>query len=168
MTEKNGGKRARTELATFAAGCFWGVEAGFAEIPGVVRTTVGYTGGTTKDPTYEKVCSGTTGHAEAVVVEFDPTRLTFARLLDKFWEMHDPTTRDRQGPDLGSQYRSAVFTHSPAQQAEALASRDRLAGSGRVRREIVTQIVPAGPFTPAEDYHQKYYAKRGGGSCHIR
>jgi peptide-methionine (S)-S-oxide reductase len=158
---------AAMQQATFAAGCFWGVEAQFRAVPGVVKTEVGYTGGTTTGPTYEEVCSGRTGHAEAVLVEFDPARTTYEALLDVFWKLHDPTTLNRQGPDVGSQYRSAIFFHNDAQRASAEASRDRLAASGAHRRPIVTQIVPAVRFYPAEEYHQRYLEKNGIVSCHI-
>ena len=135
--------------------------------PGVVDTKVGYTGGTTPNATYEQVCSGRTGHAEAVQVEFDPARISYDELLDVFWKLHDPTTLNRQGPDVGSQYRSAIFYHDEAQHAAAEASRDRLAASGVFRRPIVTQIVPEAPFYPAEEYHQRYLEKNGGVGCHI-
>jgi peptide-methionine (S)-S-oxide reductase len=156
-----------SEKATFAAGCFWGVEAAFRQVEGVLATTVGYTGGHTKSPTYEEVCTDETGHAEVVQVEFDPARVTYARLLDVFWNEHDPTQWNRQGPDVGSQYRSAIFFHTPEQQAAAQASKDALEKSGRYRRPIVTQIVPAVEFYPAEDYHQQYLEKRGLASCKI-
>ena len=155
------------EQATFAAGCFWGVEAELRAVPGVVETQVGYTGGTTDQPTYEQVCSGRTGHAEAVWLRFDPARIPYEKLLDVFWKLHDPTTLNRQGPDVGSQYRSAIFFHSEAQQAAAEASRDRLAASGTYRRPIVTQIVPAVMFYPAEEYHQRYLEKNGLANCHV-
>jgi peptide-methionine (S)-S-oxide reductase len=151
------------QQATFAAGCFWGVEASFREIEGVVETTVGYTGGSTTDPTYEVVCSGTTGHAESVEVLFDPTVVSFDELLDAFWSIHDPTTRDRQGWDFGSQYRSAIFTHDPEQEQLAIASRDR--HRSNLTRSIVTEIVPASTFYAAEDYHQRYFEKHGGAAC---
>jgi peptide-methionine (S)-S-oxide reductase len=156
-----------TDTATFAAGCFWGVQAEFDKVKGVVQTTVGYTGGKTEKPTYEEVCSGQTGHAEALQVVFDPTVVTYEQLLDKFWSIHDPTTLNRQGPDFGSQYRSAIFYHSPEQQVAAAASKGRLEKARRFPRPIVTQIVPAATFWPAEEYHQKYFKKHGGGSCHI-
>ncbi len=158
----------RTQLATFAAGCFWGVQAEFDRLPGVVATTVGYTGGHTENPTYRQVCSDTTGHAEAVLVEYDPQQVSYEELLELFWQIHDPTTPNQQGPDVGSQYRSAIFYHSEAQKTAALASRARLVASGKFRRPIVTEIVPATRFWPAEAYHQKYFARRGGGSCHLR
>ena len=156
-----------TDTATFAAGCFWGVQAEFDKVKGVVQTTVGYTGGHTEKPTYRDVCSDTTGHAEAVQVVYDPTVVTYEQLLDKFWSMHDPTTLNRQGPDYGYQYRSAIFFHSPEQQAAANALKEKLEKARRFRRPIVTQIVPAVTFWPAEEYHQKYFQKHGGGSCHI-
>ncbi len=149
------------DKATFAAGCFWGVEAAFRQVPGVAWATVGYTGGHLTNPTYEDVCSNTTGHAEAVEVEFDPSRVTYEDLLDVFWKVHDPTTLNRQGPDVGSQYRSAIFFHTPAQQAAAVASKERLQRGGAFRRPIVTEIVPAAAFYRAEEYHQRYLEKRG-------
>jgi peptide-methionine (S)-S-oxide reductase len=155
-------------VATFAAGCFWGVEADFRRLRGVTGTEVGYTGGTTANPTYEAVCTGRTGHAEAVRVEFDPAAISYQQLLDAFWECHDPTTRDRQGPDVGTQYRSAVFYHDEAQRAAAEATMQRLDQSGRFQRPLVTQIVLAKEFYPAEEYHQQYLEKRGQASCHIR
>jgi peptide-methionine (S)-S-oxide reductase len=151
------------ERATFAAGCFWGVEASFREIEGVVETTVGYTGGSTAEPSYEDVCSGTTGHAESVDVVFDPAVVSYDELLDAFWSMHDPTTRDRQGWDFGSQYRSAIFAHHARQQELAIASRDRHQPS--LARPIVTEIVSASTFYPAEEYHQRYFEKHGGAVC---
>ncbi|HEY5311228.1 MAG TPA: peptide-methionine (S)-S-oxide reductase MsrA [Pirellulales bacterium] len=154
------------EKATFAAGCFWGVEERFRKMTGVVATAVGYCGGTTTSPTYQQVCTDSTGHAEAVEIEFDPAQVSYEQLLDAFWSNHNPTTRNRQGPDVGSQYRSAVFYHSEAQQQAAIAARDKLAASGRFDRPIVTQIVPAAEFYRAEDYHQQYLAKRGMGQCH--
>lgn len=156
-----------TEKATFAAGCFWGVEVEFRNVPGVVDAAVGYTGGKLVNPTYENVCSGETGHAEAVEVEFDPARVTYERLLEVFWENHDPTTLNRQGPDVGSQYRSAIFFHSPGQKAAAEASRANLAESGRYKRPVVTEITPAGTFWRAEEYHQRYLEKRGLASCKV-
>jgi len=151
--------------ATFAAGCFWGVEAAFREIPGVTGTTVGYTGGTTENPSYRQVCTGNTGHAEAVQVDFDPARVTYEQLLDVFWANHDPTTLNRQGWDLGTQYRSAIFFNSPAQQAAATASLQ--ARQEKRRKPIVTEITPASAFYPAENYHQQYLEKRGQASCHV-
>lgn len=155
------------EKATFGAGCFWGVEAAFRQMDGVVDTTVGYEGGTLDNPTYQDVCSDRTGHAEVVQIEFDPAKLSFAQLLDQFWKLHDPTQLNRQGPDVGSQYRSVVFYHSPEQEATAKAAVAKLEASGKYARPIVTQIVPATTFYPAEDYHQRYLEKRGLASCHI-
>jgi peptide-methionine (S)-S-oxide reductase len=151
------------QRATFAAGCFWGVEAAFRQIEGVVRTSVGYTGGNTVDPTYEQVCSGSTGHAEAVEVWFDPSVVSYDQLLDALWSMHDPTTPNRQGWDFGSQYRSAIFFHDAEQEQLAITSRDKRQGS--LRRAIVTQIVSAGEFYAAEEYHQRYFEKPGGAAC---
>src|SRR5512138_2444891 len=157
----------QTAVATFAAGCFWGVEEAFRTLPGVVETAVGYTGGTRPDPSYEQVCTGRTGHAEAVRVVYDPARITYRALLDRFFAIHDPTTRNRQGPDVGEQYRSAIFYHTPEQEQEARALIEELERSGRFRRPITTQVVPAGPFYRAEEYHQQYARKHGGGGCHI-
>jgi peptide-methionine (S)-S-oxide reductase len=154
---------ASMERATFAAGCFWGVEASFREIEGVVATKVGYTGGTTGDPTYEQVCSDATGHAEAVEVSFDPSLVSYDQLLSVFWSIHDPTTPNRQGWDVGSQYRSAIFVHDADQESVAIASRD--ARQGDLSRPIVTQIVPASRFYDAEDYHQRYFEKHRGATC---
>ncbi|HEX6504268.1 MAG TPA: peptide-methionine (S)-S-oxide reductase MsrA [Terriglobales bacterium] len=154
--------------ATFAAGCFWGVEATFRQLPGVISTRVGYIGGQTADPTYEDVCTDQTGHAEAVEVEYDPARISYDQLLNVFWENHDPTTLNRQGPDWGTQYRSAIFFHTPEQQKLAQASKEAWDQSGKFRNKIVTQIVPAPAFYPAEDYHQQYLEKRGLASCHIK
>jgi peptide-methionine (S)-S-oxide reductase len=151
--------------ATFAAGCFWGVEEAFRQVEGVTATQVGYTGGTLPDPTYREVCGDRTGHAEAVEVEFDPSRVGYRELLRVFWSIHDPTTPNRQGPDVGSQYRSAIFFHTPEQEAAARASKEGEQASGRFKRPIVTEIVPAATFYRAEDYHQQYVAKRGGTSC---
>jgi len=153
--------------ATFAAGCFWGVEAEFRGLKGVTSTQVGYTGGHTKNPNYKQVCSDGTGHAEAVEVEYDPAQISYDALLAAFWEIHDPTTMNRQGPDVGSQYRSAIYYHSPEQEAAAKASRDKLAASGKFKRPIVTEIKPAQEFWRAEDYHQQYLEKRGAASCHL-
>ena len=147
--------------ATFGAGCFWGVESAFRKLDGVTATTVGYAGGTTLDPSYEDVCGGQTGHAEVVRVDYDPARVSYDDLLDLFWAIHDPTTLNRQGPDVGSQYRSAIFFHDADQEAQAVASLDRLRGSGRHSRDIVTEITPAPDFYRAEDYHQQYFDKRG-------
>jgi peptide-methionine (S)-S-oxide reductase len=155
------------EKATFGAGCFWGVEEAFRNVKGVTSTAVGYSGGTFKNPTYHDVCTGQTGHAEVVQVEYDPAQVSYEDLLAVFWANHDPTTMNRQGPDVGSQYRSAVFYHTPQQEAAARASKDKLNSSGVYKRPIVTEITPASEFWMAEDYHQQYVAKRGGGSCHI-
>lgn len=146
--------------ATFAAGCFWGVEAVFRQVHGVVATRVGYTGGSHENPSYEDVCTGVTGHTEAVEVDFDPSRVSYEELLQVFWDNHDPTTVNRQGPDVGTQYRSAIFFHTPEQQALATASKDRLQKSGTFKKEIVTEIVPASMFYLAEDYHQQYLEKQ--------
>jgi peptide-methionine (S)-S-oxide reductase len=156
------------ELATFAAGCFWGVEATFRQIPGVISTRVGYIGGQTEDPTYKEVCTDGTGHAEAVEVDFDPAKVGYTDLLKVFWENHDPTQLNRQGPDWGTQYRSAIFYHSPEQAAAAQASKAALEKAHRYPKPIVTQIVPAAKFYPAEDYHQQYLEKRGLASCHVK
>ncbi len=153
--------------ATFGAGCFWGVEEEFRKLPGVVGTAVGYAGGHTENPTYEDVCSDSTGHAEVVEVEYDPARVGYDELLDVFWANHNPTQMNRQGPDVGTQYRSAIFFHTPEQEAAARASKERLEKSGRFSRPIVTEITAAGPFWRAEEYHQRYFEKRGGGSCHV-
>lgn len=155
------------EKATFAAGCFWGVEAAFQEVEGVKATAVGYMGGTLENPTYRDVCTDRTGHAEVVQVEFDPDEVTYDKLLDVFWSIHDPTTMNRQGPDIGIQYRSAIFFHTPEQEAAARASKKRLEESRKYQRPIVTEIVPASTFWTAEDYHQQYLEKRGLHSCHI-
>lgn len=156
------------EKATFAAGCFWGVEAALRQVKGVRSTAVGYIGGHTENPTYEQVCTDRTGHAEAVEVEFDPTQVSYDDLLNVFWENHDPTQLNRQGPDDGSQYRSAIFYHTPEQQAAAQRSKERLAAGGKYPRPIVTEIVPAGAFCRAEEYHQQYLEKRGLASCHVK
>jgi peptide-methionine (S)-S-oxide reductase len=153
--------------ATFAAGCFWGVEATFRQLPGVTGTRVGYLGGKTENPTYKEVCTDRTGHAEAVEVDYDPTKISYDKLLDTFWENHDPTQLNRQGPDWGTQYRTAIFFHSPEQEAEAKASKEKLEKSQRFSKPVVTQIVPAVTFYEAEDYHQQYLEKRGLSSCHI-
>ena len=160
-------KAVTLQKATFAAGCFWGVEETFRQTRGVIGTAVGYVGGKTSEPTYEQVCSGRTGHAEAVEVTFDPTVVSYEALLKIFWENHDPTTLNRQGPDVGDQYRSAIFVQSPEQETAAKLSKASLEGSGQFRRPIVTQIVPASTFWRAEEYHQQYLAKRGIRSCHI-
>lgn len=160
-------RQATLERATFGAGCFWGVEAAFRAIPGVVDASVGYTGGKTEHPTYEQVCSGRTGHAEAVEVVYDPVLVTYDELLEAFWDNHDPTTPNRQGPDVGEQYRSAVFFHTAEQERKARDKKASLDASGRFRRPIVTEITPAGPFHRAEEYHQRYLEKRGAASCHV-
>ena len=154
--------------ATFGAGCFWGVEVAFRQVPGVVSTAVGYLGGTLLNPTYEDVCTGRTGHAEVVEVTYDPGRVSYDDLLNVFWANHDPTTLNRQGPDRGTQYRSAIFYHDEAQRQAAIASKDRLSGSGRFSGPIVTEITPASAFYRAEEYHQRYLEKHGLASCHIR
>ena len=156
------------EKATFGAGCFWGVEAAFAAIPGVTATAAGYEGGTLDRPTYKDVCTDQTGHAEVVELDFDPERVTYEQLLDAFFELHDPTTLNRQGPDWGTQYRSVIFFHSPEQEVQAQAKIARLAAEGRFApKRIVTQVLPAAAFWRAEDYHQRYLEKRGLASCHI-
>jgi peptide-methionine (S)-S-oxide reductase len=154
-----------TEKATFAAGCFWGVEVEFRNIEGVTDAQVGYTGGTTEQPSYKEVCSGRTGHAEAVEVTFDPTEVAYEELVDAFWRLHDPTQVNRQGWDIGSQYRSAIFTHSPEQARVAAESKAR--AQERLSKPIVTQIVPAETFWPAEEYHQQYLVKNGRATCRI-
>jgi peptide-methionine (S)-S-oxide reductase len=153
------------EVATFAAGCFWGVEAAFRQVKGVVDTCVGYTGGSVANPTYKLVCTGRTGHAEAVQIVYDPSVVTYQELLDVFWNCHDPTTPNRQGPDVGTQYRSAIFYHTPEQESAAKASKERLERSGRFKRPIVTQIVPEAELYRAEEYHQRYLEKHGQVSC---
>lgn len=157
----------QTEQAMFGAGCFWGVEAAFRRVEGVLDTAVGYSGGHTPEPTYEKVCAGTTGHAEVLLVTFDPGVISYGDLLDVFWEIHDPTTPNRQGPDIGSQYRSAVFYFSEAQRDAAEDRKQTLDASGRYSRPIVTEITEAGPFWRAEEYHQRYFEKTGRGTCHF-
>lgn len=157
----------RCEKATFGAGCFWGVEAAFAKVPGVVSTQVGYTGGRTDNPTYEEVCTDRTGHAEAVEITYDPARISYQHLLDVFWSIHDPTTLNQQGPDVGTQYRSAIFYHNKNQQVTAKASRRKLEKSGRFNIPIVTEISPASKFYCAEEYHQRYFEKHGLSSCHL-
>jgi peptide-methionine (S)-S-oxide reductase len=154
------------KTATFGAGCFWGVEDAFRRVKGVVNTSVGYAGGTTKNPTYYDVCSERTGHAEVVRVEYDPETVSYEDLLDVFWNSHDPTTPNRQGPDIGSQYRSIIFAHDDSQRASAVLSRSKLEAVGRFRRPIVTEIVGPAPFYRAEEYHQQYHEKFGG-SCSI-
>jgi len=161
------GEQPMTEQATFAAGCFWGVQYAFDQVPGVVSTEVGYTGGTTPNPTYEQVCTDRTGHAEAVQVTYDPKQVTYDQLLNMFWSMHDPTQVNRQGPDHGTQYRSVIFYHNAEQAVAARASKDRLQASGKYDRPIATAIEPVGTFWKAEDYHQEYFSKRGiNPTCH--
>jgi peptide-methionine (S)-S-oxide reductase len=155
------------KLATFGAGCFWGVETAFRRIPGVIDVAVGYTGGTLEDPSYQDVCTGRTGHAEAVLVDFDPAKVSYQQLLDVFWSSHDPTQHNRQGPDVGTQYRSVIFYHDEEQLAQAEESKTKLESSERFRRPIATQIVPAAPFYRAEEYHQRYLEKRGRDSCSV-
>lgn len=154
-----------TNYATFGAGCFWGVEEAFRQVEGVVDTAVGYAGGRTEQPSYEQVCSGRTGHAEVVRVAYDPQRVSYEKLLDVFWANHDPTQLNRQGPDVGEQYRSVIFAHDDEQAAAAEASKRQLEASGRYKRPIATAIEPAPPFWMAEDYHQQYLAKRGRTVC---
>jgi peptide-methionine (S)-S-oxide reductase len=154
------------ETATFAAGCFWGVEDTFMKKKGVKATSVGYTGGNFSNPTYEDVCTDKTGHAEAIQLRFDPREVSYEELLDLFWSIHDPTTKNRQGPDIGSQYRSTIFYHTAEQENIAKKSKQDLDDS-KFQNKIVTEIVPATTFYPAENYHQKYYQKNGGGSCYI-
>jgi peptide-methionine (S)-S-oxide reductase len=155
------------ELATFGAGCFWGVEAAFRRVPGVIDAVVGYSGGRTAKPTYRDVCSDDTGHAEVVQVTFDPEKVSYPQLLDVFWTVHDPTQVNRQGPDYGTQYRTAIFFHSPEQEAAAKKAKQELQASGKFRAPIATEITPAGTFWRAEEYHQRYLEKRGAASCHI-
>ena len=155
------------EKATFGAGCFWGVEETLRRLPGVESTQVGYMGGHTSNPTYKQVCTDGTGHAEVVEVTFDPSKIAYPDLLGVFWANHDPTTMNRQGPDIGAQYRSAVFYHSPEQQAEAQSFKEKLERSKIYKRPIITEVTPAGEFWRAEDYHQQYLAKRGQSHCHI-
>jgi peptide-methionine (S)-S-oxide reductase len=165
MSEKNG--RFMMEKATFGAGCFWGVEQEFGRIPGVVETAVGYEGGALEKPTYKDVCTDRTGHAEVVELTFDPARVGFERLVEAFFGLHDPTQLNRQGPDWGAQYRSAIFYHSPEQQATATAVIARLTAERKFSKPIVTEVAPAKTFWRAEEYHQKYLEKRGAVSCHI-
>jgi peptide-methionine (S)-S-oxide reductase len=155
------------QIATFGAGCFWGVEAAFRQVEGVVSTAVGYMGGTLKNPTYKDVCTDRTGHAEVVEVEYDPSKVSYDELLNVFWANHDPTTLNRQGPDVGTQYRSVIFFHTPQQEAAAKASKERLQASGQYKRPVVTEIVPAADFWRAEEYHQQYLEKRGLAHCRI-
>jgi peptide-methionine (S)-S-oxide reductase len=157
-----------TEKATFGAGCFWGVEAAFRQIPGVASTAVGYMGGNLKNPTYRAVCTDQTGHAEVVEVTFDPSQVSYADLLKIFWESHDPTQFNRQGPDYGKQYRTAIFFHTPEQEAAVRASKESLERSGTYKKPIVTEITAAPEFWRAEEYHQQYLEKRGLASCRIK
>jgi peptide-methionine (S)-S-oxide reductase len=154
-------------IATFGAGCFWGIEAAFRRVPGVLDAAVGYSGGRTQNPSYQDVCTDTTGHAEVVQVTFDPEKVSYDQLLEVFWTIHDPTQVNRQGPDYGKQYRTAIFFHSPEQEAAAKKSKQALEASGKLRRPVATEITPAGPFWRAEEYHQRYLEKRGAASCHI-
>jgi peptide-methionine (S)-S-oxide reductase len=156
-----------SEIATFAAGCFWGVEAEFRRIPGVLDAVVGYSGGHTQNPTYKDVCTDETGHAEVVQVTYDPAKVSYEQLLDAFFQLHDPTQVNRQGPDFGTQYRSAIFFHSPEQEAAAKKFKAALNAGGKFRKPIATEITAASPFYRAEEYHQRYLEKRGAASCHI-
>ncbi len=156
------------ERATFAAGCFWGVEYAFRQVEGVKSTKVGYMGGSTKNPTYQQVCTDRTGHAEVVDIEFDPDLVSYEKLLDVFWDLHDPTQLNRQGPDVGSQYRSAIFYYSEEQKERAEESKRKLQASAKYKRDIMTEIVPAQPFYVAEEYHQRYYERHSMDSCVIR
>lgn len=160
-------KRMTLETATFGAGCFWGIQETFLRTKGVTKAVAGYLGGTLENPTYEDVCSGTTGHAEVVQVTFDPTIISYDDLLKQFWNEHDPTQKNRQGPDIGDQYRSAIFYHSDEQKTTAEESKASLERSKRFSKPIATEITPASTFYPAEDYHQEYLRKRGLSSCHI-
>jgi len=156
-----------TEIATFGAGCFWGIEAAFSPVPGVMEAVSGYSGGHTENPTYKDVCTDQTGHAEVVQVTYDPAKVSFERLLEVFWGIHDPTQVNRQGPDFGSQYRTAIFFHTLEQEAIAKKVKAELNASGKFKRPIATEITAAGPFYRAEEYHQKYLEKRGATSCHF-
>ncbi|WIG59885.1 MAG: Peptide-methionine (S)-S-oxide reductase MsrA [Ktedonobacterales bacterium] len=167
MTETTETTATKLETATFGAGCFWGVEETFRGVPGVVATAVGYAGGTLDNPTYRDVCTDRTGHAEVVQVQYDPAKVTYETLLEVFWNNHNPTTLNRQGPDVGTQYRSVIFYSTPEQETAAQASKAALERSGRFKRPIVTEIVPASTFYQAEEYHQQYLAKRGLSHCHI-
>jgi peptide-methionine (S)-S-oxide reductase len=155
------------EIATFGAGCFWGIEAAFRRVPGVLDAVVGYSGGHKQNPSYQDVCTDTTGHAEVVQVTFDNEKLTYDQLLNVFWTIHDPTQVNHQGPDYGKQYRTAIFFHSPEQEAAAKKSKQALEASGKLRRPVATEVTAAGPFWRAEEYHQRYLEKRGAASCHI-
>jgi len=167
LQKSKDGAKLMTQKATFGAGCFWGVEAAFRNVKGVANTTVGYSGGKMEHPTYRDVCTDETGHAEVVEVEFDPSVVTYKQLLDVFWKIHNPTTMNRQGPDVGTQYRSVIFYHTPEQKAEAEASKAALGKSGKYKNPVVTKIEAAGPFWRAEEYHQRYLEKHGLESCHI-
>jgi len=156
----------KTEKATFGAGCFWHVESAFRKVKGVLNTTAGYMGGTLKNPTYEEVCTDKTGHAEVVQVEFDPKQVSYEQLLDVFWKIHDPTSLNRQGPDTGTQYRSAIFYHNEEQKTAAIKSKEKLEKSGKYKKPIVTEILPSKEFYKAEEYHQKYLEKRGLKVCY--
>jgi|SRR6516162_99413 peptide-methionine (S)-S-oxide reductase len=156
-----------SEIATFGAGCFWGVEANFRRVPGVLDVVSGYSGGHMQNPTYRDVCTDTTGHAEVVQVTYDPSKVTYEQLLDTFWKIHDPTQVNRQGPDFGKQYRTAIFFHTPEQETAAKKSKQALEATGKFRHPIATEITPAGQFWPAEEYHQRYLEKRGATDCHI-
>jgi peptide-methionine (S)-S-oxide reductase len=156
------------EMATFGAGCFWGVEAAFRKLPGIIDVKVGYMGGHVDNPTYEQVCTNTTGHAEVAQVSFDSDKITYEELLAVFWDIHDPTQLNRQGPDVGSQYRSVIFYHSDEQKRIAEESKQKVGNAGKVSREIVTGIIAASDFWPAEDYHQRYFEKHGMTGCSIR
>jgi peptide-methionine (S)-S-oxide reductase len=167
IIESNPEKQSSLQIATFAAGCFWGVEEAFRQVKGVKSTIAGYTGGWFENPTYKDVCTHNTAHAEAVQIQFDPNEVSYEQLLDVFWSIHDPTTKDRQGPDIGSQYRSMIAYHTQEQELLTKKSKANLKRSSQLREgTIVTEIIPASTFYKAEDYHQKYYQKRGGGSCH--
>jgi len=166
MSSRQARGEIKMDKATFGAGCFWGVEEAFRKIKGVTKTTVGYAGGKTNNPTYKEVCTDTTGHAEVVQVEFNPAEVKYEDLLNVFWTNHNPTTLNRQGPDVGTQYRSVIYYHSPEQQRAAEASKKQLEESKRFRNPVVTEITPAPAFYAAEDYHQQYLAKRGMSSCH--
>ncbi|MCD1295085.1 peptide-methionine (S)-S-oxide reductase [Methanocella sp. CWC-04] len=157
----------KPEKATFGAGCFWGVEAAFRRVSGVISTSVGYMGGTTDNPTYKDVCTDKTGHAEVVEVTYDPSKVSYEDLLNVFWGIHDPTKVNRQGPDIGTQYRSVIFYHNTAQKEAAIASKERLQRSGKYEDGIATEIVPAQTFWRAEEYHQRYLEKHGGAHCGI-
>ncbi len=163
----NQSQEQKIEKATFAAGCFWGVQAAFDKVPGVIATAVGYMGGISKKPTYEDICTDTTGHAEVVEVTFNPQKISYEKLLHIFFSIHNPTTKNRQGADVGTQYRSAVFYYSDAQKKAVLAAKELLEKSGAFKKPIVTEIIPASEFWRAEEYHQKYLAKRGAPSCHL-